>query len=274
MGDTSDLLAGARVVDEFYGRELWPYGPLREADARFCPFCYSEGPTVTCSVQAHWPEPDRTRTLYLSGVECPQTREMEAAGLNVGLMTQPGTHYSEKAARYRFFAADNGCFNAKTYLGDDAWYAWLQTLPGQGEVRRCLFATAPDVLGNAVATWERSVPWLERIRDLGIPAALVGQNGLESFAPAWDEPERWDVLFVGGDDEWKLGQDAADCMEEALRLGKWVHVGRVNSWKRTKLMIERGADSVDGTFLGFGPKTNGPRLEGWLRRMDAEVSLF
>ncbi|KJL45582.1 hypothetical protein RS82_00134 [Microbacterium trichothecenolyticum] len=156
-----------------------------------------------------------------------------------------------------WICADNGCFG-KGYPGDDAWWAWLQTLPAT----RCRFAVAPDVVGDAVATLERSRPWLERIRSLGIPAAFVAQNGLEHMPVPWDE---FDVLFIGGDTEWKLGAHARALITEAKERGKWVHMGRVNSEKRLLYATHAGCDSADGTFLAFGPDKNLPILERWLR---------
>ena len=56
----------------------------------------------------------------------------------------------------------------------------------------------PDVLGDAGATWERSAPWFPLIRALGIPVALVAQNGAEGHVATWEHAREWDVLFVGG----------------------------------------------------------------------------
>ena len=147
-------------------------------------------------------------------------------------------------------------------------------LPDVAVRRRCLFATAPDVLGDAQATWARSRPWLPLIRNLGIPAAIVAQNGAEDHAPLWDNAHLWDVLFVGGDTTWKLSDDAHDVVREAQFRGKWVHVGRVNSWRRLSLLADWDVDSVDGTYLRFGPDTNGRQLSRWLTRLDTEPTLF
>ncbi len=52
---------------------------------------------------------------------------------------------------------------------------------------------APDVLGDAEATWQRSRPWLGLVRELAIPAALLAQNGADDHAPMWDNAPEWDV---------------------------------------------------------------------------------
>lgn len=155
------------------------------------------------------------------------------------------------------WAADNGCFG-KGYPGDDAWLAWLAGM----DPANCLFATAPDVVGDAKATLARSTPFLPRIRALGYPAALVAQDGLEDLTIPWDE---FDVLFVGGSTEWKLGRHARAIVREAKRRGKHVHMGRVNSARRYRYAEAIGCDSADGTFLTFGPDANLPRLLAWQR---------
>lgn len=152
--------------------------------------------------------------------------------------------------------ADNGCFG-KGYPGDEAWIAWLRTLPN-GRVR---FAVAPDVVGDAVATDARSRPWLSAIRSLGIPAAFVGQDGLEDIAVPWDE---FDVLFIGGSTAWKLGAAARVIVADAKARDKWVHMGRVNSERRLRYAMQIGCDSADGTFIAFGPDVNLPKVRGWI----------
>lgn len=156
------------------------------------------------------------------------------------------------------WCADNGCFG-KGYPGDEGWLRWLAK--HQADAGTCLFATAPDVVGDAEATLRRSRPFLPRIRALGYKAALVGQDGLEDLAVPWDE---FDAFFIGGSTEWKLGPAAADLAAQARERGKWVHMGRVNSRKRYRYARSIGCHSVDGTFLVFGPTVNLPKLLGWL----------
>lgn len=156
------------------------------------------------------------------------------------------------------WCADNGCFG-KGYPGDEKWLAWLEK--NAYAAADCLFATAPDVVGDAVATLERSAPFLPKIRELGYPAALVAQDGLEDLEIPWDE---FDVLFIGGSTEWKLGAAAREIVREAKAQGKRVHMGRVNSMRRYRYAEAIGCDTVDGTFLVFGPDKNLDRLCAWL----------
>lgn len=165
------------------------------------------------------------------------------------------------------WCADNGCFG-KGYPGDTQWLAWLAK--NAHAAADCLFATAPDVVGDAVATMERSLPFLPQIRALGYPAALVAQDGLEDLEVPWDE---FDVLFIGGSTEWKLGAAARALTKEAKTRGKWVHMGRVNSEKRYRYAHEIGCDSVDGTYLTFGPDINLPKLLAW-GRVEDQQALF
>ncbi|WP_089802118.1 hypothetical protein [Cellulomonas sp. KH9] len=167
------------------------------------------------------------------------------------------------------WCADNGCFG-KGYPGDDAWFAWLQAFTPE-QRGRCLFAVAPDVVGDAVATLARSAPWLARIRSLGYPAAFVAQNGLENLAVPWDD---FDVLFIGGDTAWKLGRHARALIAEAKSRGKWVHMGRVNSERRLRYASAVGCDSADGTYIAFGPDQNLPNVLAWLRGVNGSSPLF
>lgn len=194
--------------------------------------------------------------LYLANASSPRVREAMLAGL-IGMMCTPAERRSP--AGVPVWAADNGCFG-KGYPGDAAWVAWLRKHAAHAS--RCLFATAPDVVGDAVATLARSEPWLPVIRQLGYPAALVAQDGLESLDVPWDA---FDVLFVGGSTEWKLGDAARALCLEARARGKRVHVGRVNGWRRWQIAdVMAGPDgSCDGTKLAFGPDANLPYVLSW-----------
>jgi hypothetical protein len=209
--------------------------------------------------------------IYLTGCD---VAGAPAAGL--GLMSQPATYRREIVERYRWWAADNGCFAAGDEFDEEGWWRWLRSLrwATQGWCRAtrtfCLFAAAPDVVGDPVATYRRSWKALYHIRCHGFPSALVAQDGLEAWpfvrtAGFWDE---LDCLFLGGSTEWKLGAGAAWLAGEALARRKWVHMGRVNSLTRLRHAQRIGCQSVDGTFLAYGPRTNLPRLRSWLPALE------
>jgi hypothetical protein len=166
------------------------------------------------------------------------------------------------------WTADNGCYG-KGYPGDDGFLAWLEQMAPH--VDRCWFAVSPDVVGDAAATWERSAPMLPRIRALGYPVAYAAQNGLEHLQVPWDE---FSVLFLGGDDTFKLGPFARAITRQARARGKGVHMGRVNSLRRYRYAEAIGCTSVDGTYLTFGPDVNLPTLLGWARDVRDQGTLF
>jgi hypothetical protein len=180
----------------------------------------------------------------------------------LGCMTTPGQR--NPIPEGAMWACDNGVFG-KDYVGDDAWIDWLASREADRD--RCLFATAPDVVGDAAATLYRSEPFLPIIREHGYPAALVAQDGLEDELIPWDE---FDCLFIGGTTEWKLSDAAADLVNQARSHLKWVHMGRVNSFRRVEYAHYIGCDSVDGTFLVFGPDRNLPQLLGWMRQINSQ----
>ena len=159
------------------------------------------------------------------------------------------------------FCIDNGCFSDRW---DEAkWWRFLTD--NAHAAATCLFAVAPDVVGDAAATLDRSMPWMPKIRALGYRVAFVAQDGLESLTVPWDD---FDVLFIGGTTEWKLGPQARALVADAKARGKWVHMGRVNSERRYRYAHAIGCDSVDGTFLTFGPDVLLPRLLSWARVED------
>jgi hypothetical protein len=62
-------------------------------------------------------------------------------------------------------------------------------------------------------------------------------------------------------------------MQGSAARGLWCHMGRVNSLRRLRLAVQDGYDSVDGTFLAFGPDRKLPRLLTYLR-LATEPRLF
>lgn len=167
------------------------------------------------------------------------------------------------------WGADTDCYGNPEGYETGGYLAWLRARSYAAAT--CLFATAPDVVGDAVATWERAEPVLPLIRALGLPAALVAQDGLEDMAVPWDG---FDVLFIGGTTEWKLSHHARDLIAEARRHGKRVHLGRTNSQLRLETAAMIGCDSADGTYLAFGPDKNTPKLLRWLDRLRASPPLI
>lgn len=204
---------------------------------------------------------------YLTGVSNAAVRAV-AKERNIGLLVTPDTGYVRQIGDYPFWAADNACFNHPERFVTDEYIKWLDTIP-LCHRSKCLFATAPDVVGDAKATLERSLPVLPRLRRIGYKAALVAQDGLENLDIPW---EKFDVLFIGGSTEWKLGEACRRICLIAKLYGKQIHFGRVNSYKRLKIADDFGADTADGTFLAFGPTKNLPRLLSWLDQLEEQYA--
>jgi len=207
--------------------------------------------------------------------------------LGIGLLVTPATaRYLEGGRRYRWGAVDNGCFTAagrKIFdriglagylrLVDRALDTWEDNM---------LFATAPDVPFDWRATRRKSLPVLPQIRALGSPSAIVLQDGATTKNLPWDE---FDVMFIGGSTEWKVGRMARKILRFARtrthrtfaprgfapdptkdrRMGYWVHMGRVNSRSRLRIAAEMCCNSVDGTFLRYaGGRAGWMRMREWL----------
>jgi len=160
------------------------------------------------------------------------------------------------------WALDNGCFSSR-------WtpQRWLAALERHRDTPGCLWAVVPDVVADARATNTMWCRWLPAVHRHGYAAAYVLQDGCVGI------PLGARAVFVGGSTEWKLGRAARALVIEAKRLGLWAHMGRVNSLRRLRYAESIGCDSVDGTFVAFGPDHNLPKLLGWLRVV-AEPPLF
>lgn len=194
--------------------------------------------------------------LYLTGADNAPVRKA-AQTYPIGVLCRPGNAVHRNVSAYKAWAADNGCFSPSGKPFDAGrWFTWLSALDPAG----ALFAVAPDVVGDAVSTLERSTPWLARIRKLGFPVAFVAQDGIQNTVIPWSS---FDVLFIGGSTAFKLSNRARHLTIKAHNRRKLVHMGRVNSKVRFDIADSWGCDSVDGTFLAFGPDINLPRLLSW-----------
>lgn len=165
---------------------------------------------------------------------------------------------------------DNGCFSDK--WEERTWWNWL--IDHHREVR---FAVAPDVFDPNGGpcheeTLERWRYWAPKMERCGYTPAFVCQIG----STYENVPEDAKVLFLGGTTEWKEGDEAKLITQTAKQQGRWVHVGRVNSFRRLEMVHQWGADSADGTYLTFGPNTNLPKLLNWLERVNSQpvIDLF
>ena len=185
--------------------------------------------------------------LYLSGAVRPDLPAMITPRMR------------QRPAAGQVWAADNGRYASPADYSDAAYLEWLATMPASS----CLFATAPDVVGDAISTLLMSAPMYRPIRRAGYRVALVAQDGLERVPELipWHE---LDAIFIGGTTAWKLGPGARLIARLALERGRWLHMGRVNSQRRWNYAAELGCDSADGTVLRFGDRANRRRVDRWL----------
>jgi hypothetical protein len=199
--------------------------------------------------------------IYLSG-----TLHRDLYGTPcIGMMLSPA---STKAVPDGMpWAADNGAFLGK-YPGDDAFLAWLDAMPRAG----CLFAVAPDVVGDARATWERSAPLLPEIRARGFPAALALQNGVRFEDVDWSLV---DGVLVGGDNAFKMAEATYELIARIAREHAriWRHMGRVNGETRFRAARVSLYQSADGTNIRFNPGRYVPELMGWMERARLQPAL-
>lgn len=168
-----------------------------------------------------------------------------------GYITPPESQHGPRPGIYAGFPwmMDNGCFSSR--WTESKWITGLEHY--QKYTPTCIAAVCPDVVGDAAATLARFQQYAPVIRRYGYTVAFVTQDGLAMDSVPWSD---FDVLFVGGTDQHKLGE-SMPFVVEAKRRGKWVHVGRVNSVRRMHQFWI--ADSCDGTTLAISPDVRNQR---------------
>lgn len=184
--------------------------------------------------------------LYLATPSTRQVRDAMTAGLLGQMVTPNSGNVLEPDV---LWALDNGCYG-------DQWREdrWKATLERYADAPGCLFAVVPDVVCDAAATADRWDRYADTVTGYGYRPAFVTQNGCT------ETPADADVVFTGGDDTWKLSDEA----QALAAAAEWSHMGRVNTLRRLRFAFFHGYDSVDGTFVAFGPDANLPRLLRYL----------
>lgn len=163
--------------------------------------------------------------------------ELEVEPECVGQLITPLTRFSNR--RRQRFAIDNGAFVGFHRA------AFLSLLKREEPNRdRCLFVVVPDVVCSARRTLEVFQFWYPFLH--GWPLALACQNGQEDLPIPW---ELIAAVFIGGDDAWKVSPHARAIVKAAKAIGKWAHVGRVNTPVRLEVVESWGVDSIDGTGI-------------------------
>ena len=165
-------------------------------------------------------------------------RYRERYGVDFGQLRTPLTNYA-LAPEPVMWAADNGFFSSQDV---NAWLDWVDRFD-ENRMRRPKFVTLPDIVGDAARTLELFEYFQKRTNEL--PRALVLQNGIERERIPWKE---LDAIFIGGDDKFKNSPQAMAAARTAKILGRWVHVGRVNTAARVRDWLGL-ADSIDGSGI-------------------------
>ena len=139
----------------------------------------------------------------------------------------------------RRFAMDNGAF---ARFEPEGFLKMLEKHRPNRDL--CRFVAAPDVVGSARRTLECFANWQPKLAEW--PVAFVCQDGQEHLEIPWNHCA---VVFIGGTTEWKMSRHAAHIVKAAGVMGKWCHVGRINTPGRYEYFKDLGADSCDGTGL-------------------------
>lgn len=139
------------------------------------------------------------------------------------------------------YALDNGAFGA--YSSGKPWEAtpFVELCLRASECRDTppRWVVVPDVVADRDATLRAWDEWAPRLqREFGWPLAFAVQDGMNSA----DVPSEAAVIFVGGSTAWKWRTLLRWCA-----LGRRVHVGRVNGYRRLWDCHDAGAESCDGT---------------------------
>jgi hypothetical protein len=145
----------------------------------------------------------------------------------------------------RVWAMDNGRFGSQGInqkWTEDAWLKMLERYTDS--IATCKFCVVPDIPYDAAGTLDLFQRYAPVVRAHGYPVAICTQDGMSVEDIPW---EGIDAIFVGGSDDHKLGAEAITLLMEGMRLGKWTHVGRVNSAERIRQFWY--VDSVDGTTI-------------------------
>lgn len=184
-----------------------------------------------------------------------------------GILTTPG-HRGIPAgivAGMRW-GADNQAFTVG--FQPAVFFPWLESMETYRAA--CLFIPLPDEVGDAAATLQRFAEWRSRFGDW--PCAFVAQDGQEDLT--LPDSRLWSTLFVGGTTEWKLSEAAYSIIQEAQQLGKCIHIGRVNWWRRYRHFAGMPG-SERWTFDGTRTRFDGTQktFEAWAGYTTRDVQL-
>ena len=158
----------------------------------------------------------------------------ERYGFDFWQLRTPLTKYALSGKPY---GLDNGCFST---FKSRIW----NRLVNEAEDCRPVFVCLPDIVGAAARTLDLFDAYESRLN--GLPKCLVLQDGIGNHRIDWS---KLSAVFVGGSDDFKESDEARAAIKTAKMLGKWVHVGRVNTYERCRYFMELDCDSLDGSGI-------------------------
>lgn len=174
------------------------------------------------------------------------------------------------------FGIDPGCLDGPSFVKRVNLSALLDYLPILEPYKaQCLFLAVPDVVGNSEETLNAYEEFRRYFTDW--PLAYVAQNGSENLPI----PEDCQAVFIGGMPmldrplkvqkngkivymDWKDSPEAASVIKRAIAMGKHIHIGRVNWYRRFKIFT-----TLDGyenfTFDGTRTRYDGSdkAIQAW-----------
>jgi hypothetical protein len=156
-------------------------------------------------------------------------------GYDFWQLRTPLTKYALAGVPY---GLDNGCFGD---FREDAWNRLLDEAYDDAALVK--FVCLPDLVGDARRTLDLFEAF--KVRTNGLPRALVLQDGIGGQPIPFDDIA---AVFVGGSDAFKTSREAWNACRAAQMLGKWIHVGRVNTIERVRHWLPL-ADSIDGSGI-------------------------
>lgn len=154
----------------------------------------------------------------------------------IGQLLTPRSGYPNRGG---IFAIDNSAY---ARFRPTSFFSRLnKELPN---IDRCKFVSVPDVVGSARRTLELFNYFKKQLKPW--PLALVCQDGQGELPIPWNHIS---AVFIGGTTDFKLSQEAIAIIKTAQAMGKWVHVGRVNTPSRVLWCEQLKVDSIDGTGI-------------------------
>jgi hypothetical protein len=172
---------------------------------------------------------------FLVDGQADRVAELQAAhpDLIAGQLLTPLTRYCNWGG---VFAIDNGCFSPD--WDASAFRALLRR--EEANLDRCLWVTAPDVVGSAYRTLEVFHLWYGEL--YAWPVAIVAQDGIDRVGIPWSCIV---AMFIGGTDRFKESDEAGHVVRAAQIMGKQVHVGRVGGNRRYAKFAKLKCDTCD-----------------------------